>query len=267
MLLMGESINGTRKQVAEAIQARDAEFIKTLAQDQIDAGANVLDVNGGVAGGNEIEDLTWLIDIVMGITDMQLMVDSASPTALDAGVKAIIDKGGKVPFINSISGEQPRIDAVLPLIEKYKCPVVGLCLSNDGIPPTAEDRFAVAQQIYDMCTGAGLPAGDLWIDPLVLAVSADPAAPGVTMDTLKLVKERLDCKTTGGLSNVSFGLPNRALLNRTFVAMCAGLGLDGLIVDVRNKQMMATIKSIEALRGEDNFCGSYLKAHRAGILE
>jgi 5-methyltetrahydrofolate--homocysteine methyltransferase len=267
MLLMGESINGTRKQVAEAIQARDAEFIKSLAQDQIDAGANVLDVNGGVAGGNEVEDLTWLIDVVMGITDMQLMVDSASPTALDAGVKAIIDKGGKVPFINSISGEQPRIDAVLPLIEKYKCPVVGLCLSNDGIPPTAEDRFAVAKQIYDMCTGAGLPAEDLWIDPLVLAVSADPSAPGVTMDTLKLVKERLDCKTTGGLSNVSFGLPNRALLNRTFVAMCAGLGLDGLIVDVRNKQMMATIKSIEALRGEDNFCGAYLKAHRAGQLE
>lgn len=267
MLLMGESINGTRKQVAEAIQARDAEFIKTLAQDQIDAGANVLDVNGGVAGGNEVEDLTWLIDIVMGITDMQLMVDSASPTALEAGVQAIIDKGGKIPFINSISGEQPRIDAVLPLIEKYKCPVVGLCLSNDGIPPTAEDRFAVAKQIYDMCTGAGLPAEDLWIDPLVLAVSADPCAPGVTMDTLKMVKERLDCKTTGGLSNVSFGLPNRGLLNRTFVAMCGGLGLDGLIVDVRNKQMMATIKSIEALRGEDNFCGAYLKAHRAGILE
>jgi 5-methyltetrahydrofolate--homocysteine methyltransferase len=87
------------------------------------------------------------------------------------------------------------------------------------------------------------------------------------MDTLKLVKEKLPVRTTGGLSNVSFGLPNRALLNRTFVAMCAGLGLDGLIVDVRNKQMMANIKSIEALRGEDNFCGNYLKAHRAGILE
>jgi 5-methyltetrahydrofolate--homocysteine methyltransferase len=267
MLLMGESINGTRKQVAEAIQARDVEFIKTLAQDQIDAGAGLLDVNGGVAGGNEVEDLLWLIEVVMGVTDMQLMVDSANPKALDAGVQAIIDKGGKVPFINSISGEQPRIDAVLPLVEKHKCPVVGLCLSDEGIPPTAEDRFAVAQKIFDLCTGAGLPAEDLWIDPLVMAVSADPSAPGVTMETLRLVKDRLPSKTTGGLSNVSFGLPNRGLLNRTFVAMCGGLGLDGLIVDVRNKQMMATIKSIEALRGEDNFCGAYLKAHRAGILE
>ena len=145
MLLMGESINGTRKQVAEAIQARDVEFIKTLAQDQIDAGAGLLDVNGGVAGGDEVEDLLWLIEVVMGVTDMQLMVDSANPKALDAGVQAIIDKGGKVPFINSISGEQPRIDAVLPLVEKHKCPVVGLCLSDEGIPPTAEDRFAVAQ--------------------------------------------------------------------------------------------------------------------------
>ncbi len=267
MLLMGESINGTRKQVAEAIQARDVDFIKTLAMDQVEAGAGVLDVNGGVAGGNEVEDLTWLIDVVMGVTDMQLMVDSASPVALETGVQYVIDKGGKVPFINSISGEQPRIDAVLPLIEKYKCPVVGLCLSDEGIPPTAEDRFAVAQRIYELCTGAGLPAEDLWVDPLVLAVSADPCAPSVTMDTLRMVKERLPVRTTGGLSNVSFGLPNRPLLNRTFVAMCGGLGLDGLIVDVRNTQMMAAIKAIEALRGEDNFCGSYLKAHRAGILE
>jgi len=264
---MGESINGTRKQVAEAIQARDAEFIKNLALEQVEAGAGLLDVNGGVAGGNEVDDLLWLIEVVMGVTDMQLMVDSANPKALDAGVQTIIDKGGKVPFINSISGEQPRIDAVLPLIEKHKCPVVGLCLSNEGIPPTAEDRFAVAKQFFDLCTGAGLPAEDLWIDPLVMAVSADPTAPGITMDSLKLIKERLPSRTTGGLSNVSFGLPNRGLLNRTFVAMCAGIGLDGLIVDVRSKPMMATIKSIEALRGEDNLCGAYLKAHRAGILD
>ena len=177
MLLMGESINGTRKQVAEAIQARDADFIKTLAQDQIDAGAGLLDVNGGVAGGDEVADLLWLIDIVMGVTDMQLMVDSANPKALDAGVQAIIDKGGKVPFINSISGEQPRIDAVMPLVAKHKCPVVGLCLSDEGITPTAEDRFAVAKQNLDLCTSAGLPAEDLWIDPLVMAVWADPSAP------------------------------------------------------------------------------------------
>ncbi|RPI31387.1 MAG: methyltetrahydrofolate cobalamin methyltransferase, partial [Actinomycetota bacterium] len=208
----------------------------------------------------------WLIEIVMGVTDMQLMVDSANPKALDAGVQAIIDKGGKVPFINSISGEQPRIDAVMPLVEKHKCPVVGLCLSDEGIPPTAEDRFAVAKQIFDLCTGAGLPAEDLWIDPLVMAVSADPSAPGVTMETLKMVKDRLSSRTTGGLSNVSFGLPNRGLLNRTFVAMCAGHRARRPIVDVRNPQMMATIKSIRALNGADGFCGNYLKAHRAGAL-
>src|SRR5665648_110459 len=114
---------------------------------------------------------------------------------------------------------------------------------------------------------AGQPGEDLWVDPLVMAVSADSTAAQVTMDTLKLVKERLPVRTTGGLSNVSFGLPNRVLLNRTFVAMCAGLGIDGAVLDVRNKPMMATIKAIEALRGEDDFCGGYLKAHRAGILE
>ena len=266
MLLMGESINGTRKQVAEAIAARDAEFIKALALDQVNAGAGLLDVNGGVAGGKEVDDLLWLIDVVMSVTEMQLMVDSANPEALDAGVRAIVGKGGKVPFINSISGEQPRIDAVLPLVEKYKCPVVGLCLSDEGIPPTAEDRFAVAKKLYDLCTGAGLPPEDLWIDPLVMAVSADAQAGVVTMQTLRLVKDRLPVRTTGGLSNVSFGLPNRPLLNRTFVAMCAGIGIDGAVLDVRNKEMMAAVKAMEALRAEDNFCGRYLKAHRAGLL-
>ncbi len=268
MFLMGESINGTRKQVAEAIQARDEAFIQTLATDQVAAGAQLLDVNGGVAGGDEVEDMLWLIKTVRVVTDMQLMVDSASPDALDAGVRAVVDSGGSVPFINSISGEQSRIDAVLPLIKEFKCPVVGLCLADDGVPNTSEDRFAVAQQMYDLCVGAGLPAKDLWIDPLVLTVSADPNAALVTMGTLKLIKEKLpDASTTGGLSNVSFGLPNRPLLNRTFVSMCAGLGIDGIVVDVRNKAMMATIKAIEALRGEDNFCGGYLQAHRAGILE
>lgn len=267
MFLMGESINGTRKAVAEAIQARDAEFIKSLALEQVECGADLVDLNGGVAGTDEVDNLLWLVDVVMGVTDALLMVDSANPEALDKGVGAIVERGGKVPFINSISGEQSRIDAVLPLVKKHKCPVVGLCLSDEGIPPTAEDRFAVAKQIFDLCTAEGLPPGDVWIDPLVMAVSADPCAGQVTLDTLKLVKDRLPCRTTGGLSNVSFGLPNRALLNRVFVAMCAGIGLDGTIVDVRNQPMMATVRAARALRGEDNFCGSYLKAHRAGELE
>lgn len=267
MLLMGESINGTRKQVAEAIQTRDAEFIKQLALDQVKAGAGVLDVNGGVAGGKEIEDLLWLIDVVRGVTDTQLMVDSASPEALQAGVEAAIANGGKVPFINSISGEQPRIDTVIPLIEKYKCPVVGLCLSDQGIPPTAEDRYEVAARLCKLVTDAGLPPEDLWVDPLVLAISADSGAALVSMAALKLIKERLPVRTTGGLSNVSFGLPNRPLLNRTFVSMCGGIGIDGIIVDVRNVLMMATVRAIEALRGEDAYCGTYLKSHRQGLLD
>ena len=268
MLLVGESINGTRKQVAEAIQSRDAEFIQKLALDQVEAGAGVLDVNGGVAGGNEVEDLTWLIATVRGVTDMQLMVDSANPVALEAGVEACIKDDGKVPHINSISGEQSRIDAVLPLVEKYKCPVVALCLNDEGIPGTAEDRFAVAEMLHDKLAGAGLPPEDMWFDPLVMTVSADASAGLVTMGTLLLIKSRLaGVRSTGGLSNISFGLPNRPLLNRTFVAMCAGIGIDGAVLDVRNKQMMATVKAIEALRDEDSYCGNFLKAHRAGLLE
>jgi len=268
MLLVGESINGTRKQVAEAIQARDAQFIKDLALEQVEAGANVLDVNGGVAGGNEVEDLLWLIETVRRVTDTRLMVDSANPAALQAGVPTCIADGGQTPHVNSISGEQPRIDVVLPLVEQYKCPVVALVLDDSGIPCTAEDRFAVAQRLHDLLAGAGLPREDMWFDPLVMAVSADPTAALVTMETLHLIKTRLPgVRSTGGLSNVSFGLPNRPLLNRTFVAMCAGIGIDGAVLDVRNREMMAAVRAMEALRNEDSFCGNYLKAHRAGLLE
>jgi cobalamin-dependent methionine synthase I len=267
MLLMGESINGTRPQVSSAIQMRDEAFIKALAEDQVDAGADVLDVNGGIAGGDEVADVLWLIEVVMSVTDVRLMVDSASPGALDAGVRSVIEKGGKTPFINSISGERSRIDAVLPLVQEFKCPVVGLCLGDEGIPDTAEARYAVALRIHELCTGVGLPAEDLWIDPLVLTVSADPTAARVTMATLRLIKERLPTRTTAGLSNVSFGLPNRPLLNRTFLAMCAGIGIDGVVVDVRDKAMMATVRAVEALSGEDDYCGGYLAAYRAGLLE
>jgi cobalamin-dependent methionine synthase I len=267
MLLVGESINGTRKQVGEAITARDAGFIHSLAREQDEAGAEILDVNAGVAGGDEVADMRWLIETVRSVSATRLMVDSASPEALAAGVAAAIANGGQVPFINSISGEQKRIDAALPMVETHGCPVVGLCLSDEGVPPTAADRFAVAAKMHQLVTAAGLPPEDLWVDPLVLTVSADSSAAVITMQTLRMVKEQLPVRTIGGLSNVSFGLPNRPLLNRTFVAMCMGLGIDGAVLDVRNKQMMATVKAGEALRGEDPYCGDYLKAHRAGLLE
>ena len=267
MLLVGESINGTRKQVGEAISARDAGFIKGLASEQDTAGAQILDVNAGVAGGDEEADMAWLIETVRSVSSTRLMVDSANPAALKVGVEAAIGNGGQVPFINSISGEQKRIDAALPMIAAHKCPVVGLCLSDEGVPASAEERFAVAARMHEMVSAAGLPAEDLWVDPLVLTVSADSNAALITMATLRLVKERLPVRTIGGLSNVSFGLPNRPLLNRTFVAMCMGLGIDGAVLDVRNRQMLATVKAGEALRGEDPYCGNYLKAHRAGLLE
>jgi cobalamin-dependent methionine synthase I len=266
MLLVGESINGTRKQVGEAIFARDTGFIESLAIEQVEAGAHVLDINGGVAGGDEVGDLLWLIGVVRGVSDTQLMVDSANPEALEAGVEAATGDGGTVPFINSISGEQGRIDAVLPLLEKYKCPVVGLCFSEEGIPATAAERLAIAERLLRLTSGAGLPPHDLWIDPLVLPISADSEAAVVTMNTLRMTKEKLPVRTIGGLSNVSFGLPSRGLLNRTFGVMCMGIGIDGALLDVRDKRVMAAIKAAEALRGEDPFCGNYLKAHRAGLL-
>jgi cobalamin-dependent methionine synthase I len=267
MLLIGESINGSRSPVAAAVQTRDDGFVRSLAKDQVDAGADVLDINGGVAGGDEVADVLWLIDVVMGVTDARLMIDSADPEALDVGVRRVMENGGATPFINSISGERSRIDAVLPLVREFKCPVVGLCLGDQGIPDTAEARCDIATRLHELCTGAGLPGDDLWIDPLVLTVSADQTAARVTMATLRLVKERLPTRTVAGLSNVSFGLPHRPLLNRTFLAMCAGIGIDGVVIDVRDRALMVTVKAVAALRGEDEYCSGFLAAYRAGLLE
>ena len=147
----------------------------------------------------------------MGVTDMQLMVDSASAAVLEHGVQADHRQGRQGARSSTRSAASRR--ASTPSCRSSRSTSARssrLCLSEEGIPPTAEDRFAVAQQLHDLCTGVGLPAEDVWVDPLVLSVSADPTRPRVTMETLKLVKERLPVRTTGGLSNVSFGLPNRA---------------------------------------------------------
>ena len=267
MLLVGEWINGRRKQVTEAITARNAEFMKGLAVEQDEAGAEILDVNAFVAGGDEAADTVWLIETVRSVSAKRLMIDSPDPIALKAGVEAALADGGQVPFINAISGEQKRIDAALPLIEAYGCPVVGLCLSEKGVPATAEGRYAVAKRMHEVVTAAGLPAGDLWVDPLAVPLAADSNGGVVTMDTLKMLKAELPVRTVVGVSNVSLGLPNRPLLSRAFVAMCMGLGVDGAFLDVHNKALLATVKAGEALRGEDPYCGNYLKAHRAGLLE
>lgn len=264
MLIIGESLNATVAKVGRAIQERDEAFVSSLAQEQRDAGAHMLDVNAAVPGGNEADDLTWLVKTVQAAVDLPLLLDSASSDAL--GSALAVHKGR--PIVNSISGEPKKLEKVLPLVAEHGCGVVVLALNEKGIPATPEARLEVVSTVVRRARDRGVKADDIYVDPLVLTIATDVKAAGVCLATLRLVREKMpDVHTIGGVSNISFGLPGRSLLNCVFLAMAMGLGMDTLFVNVRDKAVMATIWASNALAGADPRCRDYLKAYRAGRLK
>jgi 5-methyltetrahydrofolate--homocysteine methyltransferase len=264
MLIVGESINSTISAVGEAVKARNAAFIEELARAQVDAGAHMLDVNAGVAGADEVEGLAWLVDIVQKAVDVPLVLDSADPEAIEAALK--MHKGR--PFINSISGEKQKLDTLVPLIADNACSVIALCLDDKGIPETPEARLEIANLMVNQATAEGISPEDIYIDPLILSLGTGWNAAKVSLDTMKLIRRELpEVCITGGMSNVGFGMPNRRLLNRIFLAMAMVIGLDAAVIDVRDKKLMTVIHASNAILGKDPYCKLYFKAHRAGNLE
>ena len=262
MLIIGESINGTIPKVGQAIQDRNEAFLRELAKIQYDCGAHMLDVNAGVAGGNEIEDLPWLIQLVQKEVPIPLMIDSANPDALKAALA--VYRHTELPIINSISGEEEKWKKLFPILSQKRGKIVVLCMDDQGIPKTAEERIGVASRLFDRLTEAGMPEDQIYFDPLVLAVSVQSDAGLVTLETirslrLKFPKSHIIC----GASNVSMGLPGRKLINRTFIAMAIFAGLDTLFIDVRDQALLSTIYASRPLVHQDDYCMEYLKAYRA----
>jgi cobalamin-dependent methionine synthase I len=265
MLIVGESLNGTIPKVGDAIRAKDVDFVRRLALDQVEAGAQMLDVNAGVAGANEAEDLAWLVGLVQDTVSAPLLIDSADPKALEAAL--VIHKGR--PMINSISAERHKLDTVLPLVARHDCSVIALCLGDEGIPQTPEARLKLARIVLDRALAAGLKLDDIYLDPLTLGMGTSDQAAKITLQTLRLIRQELpDVRIMCIASNVSFGMPSRRLLNRTFatMAMAAAMGVDAVMIDVRDKAMMASLVAAEALAGKDPYCKGYFKAFRAGKL-
>lgn len=263
MQIVGESINSNIPSVGKAIQSRDASFIARLAREQRDAGADRLDICAAAVGSNEVEVLPWLVQVVQGEVNMPLMLDSINPQAIEA---ALLVCEGHV-IINSLSGEQRRWQELLPLVVEHHCGAVVMCIGNAGIPDTARDRFDVAQELVERALGAGVELHDLYIDPLVLSVGASWQAGKVTLETLHLVHQSLpEVHTICAISNIGFGLPRRRLLNASFLAMTVAMGVDTLLVDVRDKTLMATVWAANVTAGNDKSCLTYLKAYRAGRL-
>jgi 5-methyltetrahydrofolate--homocysteine methyltransferase len=260
VIIIGEKINSTRKSVKEAIANKDVAFLQKLARDQAEAGADYLDVNTGAFVEQEAELMEWLVKIVEEAVELPLALDSANPEALEAGLK--VAANGKC-IINSITAEQARFKKVLPLILQYDASVLALAMDDSGITKTVEERLAVARKLIEALCSQGVGPDKIFLDPLIQPVSVQSDFGLIALEVIRCVKQQFpEVKTTCGLSNVSFGLPGRAKLNRCFLTMAMAAGLDSAIVDPLDRELMDAIKTAEALLGRDSFCMNYIKAFR-----
>lgn len=263
MIIVGELINASRKAIAQAIENKDEQTIRKTAADQAAGGADYIDVNAGVFMAQEPAYLKWLVQIVQEETDKPCCIDSPSPAAIEAALS--VHRGAAM--INSISLESERWKNLLPLVAGTDLKVVALCMSDAGMPETADQRVAVADKLIDALVNQGVPLKHIHVDPLVQPVSTRGDFGMQFLDAVAAVKQRFSgVHTMCGLSNVSYGLPERKLLNRVFMAMAVARGLDGAIVNPLDRRMMATIAAAEALAGNDEYCMNYLKAFRSGVL-
>ena len=263
MIVIGEKINGTRQKVKQAIAGGDGDFIKDLARRQADAGADYLDVNAGTAPEREPEDMIWLIDLVQEVTEIPICIDSANPKAIEAGISAV----NKTPMLNSLSGEKDRIEGVLPLACEHKTGLIVLAMDDNGIPKTAAERIRIVKHLVSMTREGGLPDENLFIDPLITAAATDITSGNIAFEAmLKIKKEFPKVHLTGGLSNISFGLPARSIVNQAFAALAIEAGLDSAIMDPEDINLRSMAYAAELVMGRDKFCSNFTKAFRAGII-
>jgi cobalamin-dependent methionine synthase I len=265
MLIVGELINTSRKAIKPAVENRDAAFIQDLAKKQVAAGADYVDVNCGTMVFNEEETMAWLVETVQAAVDAPLCLDSPNAKALEVGLSLV--KNGQ-PMINSITGEKERFATILPFVLKYKAKIVGLCMDDSGMPETAADRLKIADKLVSDMVAAGVPEDDIYLDPLVKPVSTGDQAGVEVLDTIYAIKQKYpNIHGICGLSNISYGLPNRKILNQVFMIQTMTKGMDGYILDPLDKTMMGFVYASQALLGKDQFCMNYLTAHRNGLYE
>ena len=265
MVIVGEKINTSLKGITEAIKAKDKEFIQELAVRQSKQGSDYIDVNCGTLIDVEEEMLPWLVEIVQEVVDKPCSIDSPNPKALESALK--VHKG--VQMINSITAEKSRYDDVIKLVKQYDAKIVALLIDDaNGISPSDEVRTKIGIELINKMHEDGIQYENMYIDPLIQPISTDSNMGLVALNTIANIKQNFpEVHFMCGLSNISFGLPNRGLLNRTYLAMCMHAGLDGAVLDPGNRKMMGMIFAGEALLNKDRFTKKYLKAHRKGLLE
>ena len=263
MIIVGEKINTSRKSIAEAVGNKDSAFIVAVAREQAEAGAHYIDVNAGTFLEQETDRLCWLVETVQGSVDLPLSLDSPDPRALSQAMK----RHRGEPLINSISLEEERFQALFPVVTSQPCKVVALCMGQALMPTTVDERVSVGAELIQRLHGQGIPLENIFVDPLVQPISVDT---GMGLAILGAISEIMSgfpgVNTICGLSNVSFGLPERRLINRNFMALCISYGLSAAILDPTDKQLMATLLAVEMLLGKDDYCEHFIDAYQSGRI-
>ncbi|MFP3974625.1 MAG: dihydropteroate synthase [Dehalococcoidia bacterium] len=256
-VLIGERINPAgKKKLAEALKAGDLELVRKEALAQTQAGADILDVCVGTFGVDEVDLLPKAVQVVMDAVDTPLCIDSANHDALEAALK--IYKGK--PLINSVTGEEHSLAKVLPLVKKHGAAVTGLVQDDEGIPKDADRRVSIAGKIVERAKAAGIPREDVVIDCLAFAVGADTSSGPAVIEAIRRIREELGVNITMGASNVSFGMPDRGLLNNTFVSMAVATGATCLIVDAA--KVRPSVIAADLVLGRDKHARRYIEAYR-----
>lgn len=257
--VIGERINPTgKKRFRQALAERDFDYILAQAVAQTDAGAQLLDVNVGAPGIDEVSLLPELVKRLQAVTDAPLQIDSANPQAVEAALRVYCGKA----VVNSVNGSEQSLSAILPIVKRYGASVVGLTLDDDGIPDTAEQRVEIACKIAERAEAQGISRDEIIIDCLTMAVSAQPDSAEITLEALKSVK-KMGFKTVLGVSNISFGLPNRGVINRAFLTLALEAGLDFPIINPNDSEMSGAVLAFNLLKGRDENAENYI----AGVAE
>ncbi|MGN1134087.1 MAG: dihydropteroate synthase, partial [Oscillospiraceae bacterium] len=256
--IIGERINPTgKKRFKEALLAGDIDYILGQAIEQIHAGADILDVNVGLPGLDEKQMMSRTVKALQGVCDVPLQLDSTNPEVLEQALRVYNGK----PIVNSVNGEEKSLETVLPLVKKYGAAVVGLALDENGIPKTADERFKIAEKILNRALELGIRREDVYIDCLTLTVSAEQDGAMETLNALERVKNELGLRTVLGVSNISFGLPERVIVNHNFLAMALTKGLDLPIINPNLEAMTATVRAFNVLAGYDKNSVEYISCY------
>ncbi|MCD8197535.1 MAG: methyltetrahydrofolate cobalamin methyltransferase [Lachnospiraceae bacterium] len=263
MIIIGEKINGSIPVVADAIAKRDAEFIKNRAKAQADAGATFIDCCASVPEAEEVETLKWMIDCIQEATDLPISVDSPSADVLTQVIPYVKKPG----LVNSVSGEGDKIDKLFPLIAGTKWEVICLLSDDTGIPKSAADRLRVFDHILKKADEYGIKQSQMHIDPLVEMLCTSEDGIALNEEVISTVRKRCpSIHITAAVSNISFNLPVRKMVNLGFTVLAMKAGLDSAILDPLNRDMMGVIYATEALLGQDDYCMEYISAYRDGIF-